>query len=215
MGKSLIIKGADFSANGIVPEFFELKSIIATAGTQFITSPVNFPKNGKCVFDAVISQETPYIFGFNEPRTGVTAHTNQLKSNYANNAFGVYFGGIFKTANITYDVRKTFSVTNWEFKENGSLKAARDSTTPEPTEDSVPFGIFGIVTGGYGTPLVAIGYKLHSFKMYSDKDDDTSLILDAIPVKRLSDNKICLYDKISGEYLLTNDGTNPDYDELD
>lgn len=216
MGKSLIIKGADFSANGIAPEFVQLKSIISTASTQYIQSPVDFPKNGKCVFNALFSSnEISSIIGFSEPRTASNGYKSQLKGNYSNNSFGIYFSGAFKTANITINQKNEYYLSNYGFKENDVLKAERSTGEVEPVLDSVPFGIFGVVTGGYGTPSVSIGYKLYSFKMYSDRTDDSTLILDAIPVKRLSDNKICLYDKISGEYLLTNDGTNPDYEELD
>jgi hypothetical protein len=48
--------------------------------------------------------------------------------------------------------------------------------------------------------------------VYSDYEDDSSLILDAYPVKK-TDGTICLYDLVSETYLYTNDGTNPDYEE--
>ena len=56
--------------------------------------------------------------------------------------------------------------------------------------------------------------KICRVKIYTDYTDPTSLVVDAIPAKRLSDNKIGFYNLVNGEWLLRNNGTNPTYGTL-
>ena len=56
--------------------------------------------------------------------------------------------------------------------------------------------------------------RLRSIKIYSDLTDETSLIVDAIPVKRTGDGVVCLYNKVDGTYIERKDGSQPAYGEL-
>lgn len=68
------------------------------------------------------------------------------------------------------------------------------------------FGLLGYTgsTNGANT-----GVRLKNIKIYSDYEDTSSLVVDAVPVKRETDNKVCLFDKVTRTYLFTNDSENP------
>ena len=70
-------------------------------------------------------------------------------------------------------------------------------------------GVFTCTTNLYlgcsnnnGTVQYIQPYKLYYFKIY----ESNALVNDFIPVKRISDNEICLYDKVTGTFF-TNQGT--------
>lgn len=225
MGKSLIIKGADFSANGIAPEYQKLKCIISTSSTQTMRSPINMPAIGRAVIDMAVSHnDASYnLFGYT---SNTTTHPEEQmflsavygQSSYYSSGFGMLGYINKKGAQVTTDVikdlaRHTIDFSRYALKVDGTSITILQSPS---TQDSVPFGIFGVASYlGVNSDVIGIGVKLYGIKMYSDYQNNDSLILDAIPVKRLSDNKICLYDKISGEYIYTKNGTNPNYEELD
>lgn len=222
MGKSLIIKGADFSANGIAPEFVILKSIITTSTTQAIASIVDIPANAKIVATMATpaTQGAAYkLFGKEFPQTVSSRVFYAVQFNNLNDITGCLFyvnSTDYKTISTAFQdgLQHTLTLDRTGGQiDNGTKVSAYEQTSIE----SIPketFAIFGKCS--YNDTLSSsIGVKCYGCKVFSDRDNPNSLILDAIPVKRLSDNAICLYDKISGEYLLTEDGTNPDYEELD
>lgn len=225
MGKKIIIKGADFSANGIAPEFQKLKCIISASSTQTMRSPISMPAIGRVVIDMAVSL-TGSIYNLFGYLTNTTTHPEEQMylsavygaSPYYSGGFGM-LGYINKSgAQVTTDVikdkaRHTIDFSRYALKVDGTSIAISQSPS---TQNSVPFGIFGVASYlGVNSDAIGRSVKLYGVKMYSDYQNEDSLILDAIPVKRLSDNKICLYDKISGEYIYTKDETNPDYEELD
>lgn len=227
MGKSLIIKGADFSENGIVPDFKQLKCIIAAARTQWIASPIDFGADARCVAEMAVPavDNTAYsLFGYNHIGSPNTVAFNFVhyknKNNYNSTVAYVNSSSMKKTTSALSDgLKHVLDVSRT------SLKIDNTTTTPfekDPNVGSISannFGLFGIKTSQPTNPsypnAVTIGVKLYSIKIYSDENDENSLVLDAIPVKRTADNVICLYDRISDEYLLTSDGTNPGYEDLD
>lgn len=224
MGKSLIIKGADFSVNGIAPEFTQLKCIVSTATTQAIKSIVDFPANGQIIASMATPSTTETGFG------DIFGKAYNAVVDFPKNFYIVQFNNINSITGCLYYVNTdSYKNINNGFQDgnmhtitldrtggridNGSKVTAEEQTTTS----SIPkdyFGIFGKCKTN-DSFAVSIGIKCYGVKILSDRDDPNSIIMDAIPVKRLSDNAICLFDKISGEYLLTEDGTNPDYEELD
>jgi hypothetical protein len=221
MGKKLVIKGADFSVNGIPPEFVELKCIIATNTSQAIISPVDFPVKGRIVSDVFIPSEIAAGYGSILGRGEMTSTwANELRVEYfdnstyanklfvyANNGINAFINSTVQSGRHTLDVSRTFAYVDGSSV--GTLP------TPSGEQSAVSdFGVFGKCKGQGGSVVyqVLAGLKLYSCKMYSDRDDNNSLILDLVPVKRIADNKVGLYDKISGEYLFCKDGTNPNYE---
>lgn len=223
MGKSIIIKGADFSANGIAPEFVKLKCIVSTASTQVIKSIVNFPANGQIIASMATPSTTNRIFRMLGAEFGNSANfKNQFyiyQFNSANSLTGCVF---YVNVQSPYKViangfqdgnMHTITLDRTGGKIDNGNKVTAEVQTTTQSISKTNFGIFGVVR--YLENDVSVGVKCYGVKILSDRDNPNSIILDAIPVKRLSDNAICLFDKISGEYLLTEDGTNPDYEELD
>lgn len=225
MGKSLIIKGADFSVNGIAPEFTQLKCIVSTATTQAIKSIVDFPANGQIIASMATPSTTGTGFGniFGKEYNSTVDFPKNFYFTQFNNfnsiigcLYYVNVGASYKNINNGFQDGNMHTITldrTGGRIDNGSKVTAEEQTTTS----SIPkdyFGIFGRCNGS-NSFIVNPGIKCYGVKILSDRDNPNSIIMDAIPVKRLSDNAICLYDKISGEYLLTEDGTNPDYEELD
>lgn len=223
MGTKLIIKDADFSINGILPEFQQLKCIVAATNMQTIKSPISFPVRGRIVSDVYIpeiSNSSGAILG-----RGDVSETwpDEFRLEYFNNSTYsskviLYINKGWKNPIIT-SLNIGRHILDFS-RANGYIDNISVGTLYTPTEEQSAissFGIFGKYRGLEGsiTSRVLPELKLYSFKMYSDRDDDTSLILDAIPVKRFADNKVGLYDTISGKYLFCDNGTNPNYEELD
>lgn len=77
-----------------------------------------------------------------------------------------------------------------------------DMTPIDTGSFSCPVNLYLGCLNDNGTIKYAQAYKLYSCKIY----DGATLIRDYIPVKRKSDNAICLYDKISEEFF-TNAGS--------
>ena len=223
MGKSLIIKGADFSANGIAPDFEELKCIVATSASQFIESPVAFTPRSRLVAEFAVSNLTNVgnIFGFSSNTTLYPEENFHfltiVNPSYFSGSYGLlgYMnkkGAQALTTSVSDLAKHTLDVSTY------ALTAVSTDITisaETSTQNSVAFGIFG--TSGYTSTAkdVLVGLKLYRVKLYSDYENANSLVLDCIPVKRLADNKICLYDMVSGAFLMTNDGTNPNFETLD
>lgn len=224
MGKSLIIKGADFSANGIAPEFIQLKCIVATARTQWIASPVDFGADARVVTEMAIpsvEDNASYsLFGYyqsDSPAINMFNFVHFKNKNNSNSTIAYVNSSSLKqtTSALSDGLKHILDVSRT------SLKIDNTTITPfekDPNVGSVSasnFGLFGVNTNNSTYNVASIGIALYGIKMYSNENDESSLVLDAIPVKRTADNVICLYDRISDEYLLTGDGTNPDYEDLD
>lgn len=226
MGKKLVLKNADFSAYGITPEYTLLKCIVATSTTQFIKSPVDFPSAGRAIFEfahTTTSNSQSAVFGF-----------YGLGGDYAKNMFRaeglitygpnsstglfVYVNGTaYKNLGNSSDgLKHTIDITRTSAKMDNLTSVTMPTIQVVQNVPASQFGIFGFCSNSAGSSYrhVSVGVKIYSVKLYSNKDDNNSIILDAVPVLRNSDGKVGLYDKITGEYLFSDDGTSPNYEEL-
>lgn len=225
MGKKLIIKGADFSANGIAPEYTRLSCLVTTSSTQVIASPVPFTPAGRVIaeFASVTTSSTKrLLFGHYAVGSSYTAKMfrfENLITYGTNNTTGMcaYVNGttVKNCGSMTDGLKHTINATRATVKLDNSSTSMASSTTTANISAS-QFGLLGQLSNNSSSDYngVGVGVKIYSIKIYSDKDDESTLVLDAIPVKRNADDVICLYDKISGTYLTTKDGTNPNYESL-
>lgn len=210
MGKKLIIKGADFSENGI-KEPVVLEYIKATSTSQVIVAPFAPTANMRIVADVAVDTSDltagKNIFGCGYIVTSRAnlclqcgATSGRIALRYAKET---YAGDPFVNKQfVKFDISPAhLYIDNTEVTIPGELVAAPEQFTY--------VGLFG--TAGTQLNNVGVGVMLKHIKIYSNYADNTSLVLDAYPSKD-DNNKICLYDAVSGTYLYTNDGTNPNYE---
>ena len=236
MGKSLIIKGANFAINGIVPEYTRLAWIGAStknslddgASTgQYISSGVNMTENTRLVVE-VIMDDTAHDVQLCGSRTSVPT---QCQAWAKTSATSFYFARKDSSTAMSMNVATSI----WDGKKHiidiskGGVVldgvSYSWSSTPYVTEGQTAplyldcssassagnYNSAAVSTSGdVRTPLTG-AVKYVNVKIYSDYQDTTSLVVDAIPVKRKSDNTVCFYNAINGEYLVRNNGSTPDY----
>lgn len=225
MGKSLIIKGADFSQNGIAPEFIQLDWVSSRNNNQYFNT--NLVRSGKMklviefsLTDALLNNDN---IGNRCGLIGCNASTNDndyfnlFWLPYSNSDKALY--GVTKSNNAGwYSADSQIKNTNKHIAELDSSKFVLDGTLIKSTVNPVvTAGTYKIYVMGINDAINNLKYcyaHIHSAKIYSDYEDNSSLILDVIPVKRTEDDKVCLYDKVSQSYIYTNDDVNPNYGEL-
>lgn len=246
MGKSLIIKGENFAANGIAPEFRRLSWIGVTTKDSRDDEEGSTTHGQYINSGAIMTINTKLIVEFT---LSTTAYSIMLPgSRYSNptclhawaqpSAFIVYMGYgtspdvdvMSISANLWDGKKHVVEISKGAVVLDGTTHSW--SVTPNNTGQG-PSPIYldcaslaynpgssqYANTAAYQTvegtrvPLPGAA-KIHNVKIYSDYTDETSLIVDAIPVKRLSDNVVCFYNAANGEYCERNNGSTPEYGTL-
>lgn len=231
MGKKLIIKGADFSANGIAPRFEELDFIQSKNETQFIkigdSNVAEFinPKVRMVIVVGIYGTlPTAGIINVGRYRgtnpgnsLGVSSqyHDGKIKigCRYGDQTVAQTSTGVYLSSNDRVEVN--MCPTGATFKKNGELVYTATYTVGSNT---VPNKNSGFCAFGYSNDnvdMIRYPYFVKRLKIYTDYEDDSSLAHDWIPVKKLSDGKVCLYDIVTDKFFYTADGTNPSYMKLD
>lgn len=239
MGKSLIIKGANFSINGIVSEYTRLAWLgcstrnsldSGVTNGEYISSGVNMTEETRLVVEAIMDDSTHDV-QLCGSRTSVPT---QCQAWAKTNVVTFYFARKDASTAMSMDV----STNIWDGKKHvfdiskGGIVLDGVpyywSSTPYVTEGQTSplyldcssassagnYNSAAVSTsGGTRTPLNGV-VKYVNIKIYSDYQDLTSLVVDAIPVKRKSDNVVCFYNTVNGEYLVRNNGSTPDYGTL-
>lgn len=220
MGKKLIIKGADFSKNGILPEFTQLAWIGGPASTKSaLLSPVALTSKCKVIttfsYDASKANAPAgphYMFGLISSNTSMCLSQNTAGTYLYFKDMTVYCrNGVTDISNgNTYTIESSIL----------GLKIG-DKTIIPPTGAVSDYNLSmfgldcGVSQGGnaqnFSKSNSDPAMRLMSIKIYSDYNDEKSLVIDAIPVRRTSDGCICLYNKVDGTYITRTDGTNPAY----
>ena len=219
MGKSLIIKGADFSNNGIVPDFIQLDWI---EGSD--TDRVGIVSN--ILNKDTLSAEWEFTCWKDPSATPQQTNTslpgNQINVNSAiygwaiNSGFYVYWGNGKHTFKPVYANAKHIA-----FSSKAKMKLDNTEYVPEtqPTWSSGSnyIGLDCYIVYDHGPVISKLEsnpsmskIKIHGVKIW----DGETLVLDVIPVKRTSDNVVCFYDKVQDMYFERNDGSTPVYGEL-
>lgn len=212
MGKKIIIKGADFSRNALPKEYTVLSWIQATSGGQTFESNVLRTQNMK--LEATFAVPADYVIP--------TTSWDYMAGNPSSGDSNIYLG--YNNNKRCYGYIQGISVntsTSGLINDNNFHVVAVSDDGIEL--DGVIKGTFSGSTtmGGDATsPLFFVGMgaqypsalRFSEFKVWSDKDDPSSLILHLKPVKK-SDGTVCLINVLTGDYLYTMNGTNPNYGE--
>lgn len=220
MGKSLIIKGADFSQNGIVPDFIQLDWIEGsdTDGRGIVSNILNkdtlsIEWEFTCWKDqsATPQQTSTHLPG---NRTNILSNidgwskNNSLTVNWGNGAHN--FTSVYDNVKHTvFSSKEKMKLDNTEYVpetqptwSNGSRTIGLDCAFKNSSD--------GIVIGRLEDNPLYSKIKIHGEKIW----DNATLVLDVIPVKRTVDNVVCFYDKVQDIYFERNDGSTPNYGEL-
>ena len=188
---------------GTALPYKELEYIEST-GTQYIDMQTTNMLTDGCKVLATISMTNPTATF--QTLFGAEDGGNPYRRNYlirGNGSWGIgcydYSGFNYTfTADTIYEVECSTLRNNGYVKMNGTSIGTYNNSG-DRTSNSLYMLAFH-----QGTKAVQLGsYKIYSFKLY---DVNETLIRDFIPVQKKSDNTICLYDKVSGEFF-TNQGT--------
>lgn len=219
MGKKLIIKGADFSKNGILPEFTQLAWIGGPASsTSALLSPIALTSKCKVIttfaYDASkanVPAGPHYMFGLNAAKVMKLTQNSSGTYLYFEDESVYCRNGITDISNgNTYTIESSIL---------GLKIGNRTIIPPTGAVSDYDLSMFGLdcmvsQTGdvyNYSKSNSDPAMHLISIKIYSDYNNEESLVIDAIPVRRNSDGCICLYNKVDGTYITRTDGTNPAY----
>ena len=236
MGKSLIIKGANFSINGIQAEFLRLGWIGAstsngdnplTPNGQFISSGITTSLDVKmeitAQFIAPQSGETFSVFLPGCEISYPSAIRIWAQPTQVTARFGSYDSD--RTTSCTLSVSKNLWDGNTHTviidKTGVVIDDASYTYDNEPDlMDVQPIYLDSCSkwsTGGYNTaaldgetPLTG-KLRIKNVRIWSNYLDETSLVMNAIPVKKLSNNVICFYNSVDGTYKVRNNDSTPDY----
>lgn len=229
MGKALIIKDADYSTNGIPAEFTRLSWIGGSIqNNQYINSGLFWGDKEDGLDDGI-------EFKFKLDATSVTTDPVNFFSIGANINSNTYLCAWFRIDATSIRFGNT-SLTlsgvilfdgNWHTLLINKYGCVLDNvnhtfaTPPTPYDGSNPDEVYGDIPiyldcasrrgsnneKNYYIDGASSAMKIAWVKYYRGD----YLILDAVPVKRRSDNAICYYERVTGNYLLRNDGTTPAY----
>ena len=244
MGKSLVIKNVSFAANGIPPQFQRLAWIGGTTkdsrddgaeNGQYISSGINMTTNIKLVVEFTLLNESGHGVMLPGSRYS-SATTMQVWAQPSAIKVQMAF------ASGTTENVKTISKSLWDGKKHiaeiskANIKIDGETYSWETTPNNSGQGPAPLyldcssypnnlseqqycnsaaydLVEGTRVPLTG-GLKIHNVKIYTDYQNEASLAMDAIPVKRISDNVVCFFNAVTGEYHERNNGSTPEYGTL-
>lgn len=209
MGKKIIIPGANFADNGMAATFDVLDYIVANSDTQLIYSGVNIALKTKVVWDFAVADNTAAegnVFAGSNFQTADCALGLFLRDTGYLYAYIARNNAVNSIAIGTS--RHIAEVSLAGFVVDGTNYAGT-LTIPSSISRTENIPILGRTASGQTTKAFP-GVRVYGVKIYSDYDDASSLVIDAIPVKK-QDGTVCFYNKVNGTYLVTADGTNPSY----
>lgn len=216
MGKTLIIKGADFSNYAVAADFTRLNWIGgSTSATSHIDSGIFWGNKVDSLEDELQFCATLDSTGLST--TNFYSMGTKVNSNtYCNVWFAptqttFYFANANVQAPVSlFDGSQHTILLN---KDGAAIDSNTYAFSTPPSQYSGDSSVYDNIpiyldsaskqNGNYYIDGPTTAMKIHWVKYYRG----TTLILDAIPVRRNSDNVVCLYDKVSGNYLTRNDGS--------
>ena len=237
MGKALIIKNADFSLNGMPSEFVRLSWIGgSTANESFINSGVFWGNkvssfNDEMEFCVQLDATDLVTDNFRSMGAKINDYTN-CNVWFTQSDTGYFFGNVKgSTGASSFDGEwHTIKLSKNGCVYDGTLHAFTKNTVTNETqtEPTIYTGTSPAPSAVYGDIPIYIDCASNrantsTKNLYIDGPSSAmkiawvkyrrngTLILDAIPVKRKSDDKICFYDRVTGAYMGKNDNTNPTY----
>lgn len=220
MGKTLIIKGADFSQNGIVPDFIQLDWIEGsdTNGRGILSNILNKATLSMEVVvtcwkdaNATVSHTSTRLPGEN---VNILSHISGWAKS---TALSCWWGNGAHNFSQIYDNKKhTIFISQAKMKLDNTEYIPE--TQPTWSNGGRVMGLdcayinssSGIVIGGLEDYPSEAKIYIHETRIW----DGATLVLDVIPVKRTADNIVCFYDKVQDLYFERNDGSTPNYGTL-
>lgn len=219
MGKSLIIKGADFSQNGIVPDFVLLDWIAGT-DTNGVGIVSNIPVKSTLAMeltatfhkesDATPQETSIYLPGYRKNGSMLSgwAISGRTDLDWGDGDKRVQVVMYDDLKHVIYISKTSLKIDNTSssFAETPSFTAVLTSNVGIDCRTS---GDNSTITKPADYPLKA-NVKIHRMKIW----DGETLVLDVVPVKRTVDNVVCFYDLVQDMYFERNDSSTPIYGEL-
>lgn len=225
MGKALIIPGADFSANGIQPEYTRLAWIgAANSSANRINSGLFFGnKTGELddeIEFSVSLDATKLNSGTTScysPGCGVNSYTN-IKAWFTQSQTTVFFSGyndgsakevkIAFTGSLFDGSPHTIKINRYGGVVDGESKTFSNS----PNLDGIAESVYNNIPVYLDCNTAVDSDSQDAEKIHWVKYRRNGvLILDAIPVRRNSDGKIGFYDLVNDEYHFRNNDSVPVY----
>lgn len=217
MGKSLVIKGADFSAVAIEKEYEIVNWVKPSSAKQCISTGITRTNNMRVEvefsFDESFVESTStstYFFSkslaSSDDYTGAVAFIIQKTADKQNPDFNS-IGARFGENSVYWAAKGRICDSNIHVISVDSNTVILDgvSTSHSASPDVNPGIIDPIVIMGQKHELNCSQYtKIYSFKIYNGG----TLTNHYVPVKK-KDETVCMLDKINGVYLYTDDGNNP------
>ena len=217
MGKSLVIKGADFSAVAIEKEYEIVNWVKPSSAKQCISTGITRTNNMRVevefsLDESFVEFNTPGTFWFSkslaysEDYTGAVAFCVLKVADKQSpdfNNIGAMFGKneFYWVNNCAVNDSNThvISVDSSTITLDGA--SSRHTESPDVNHGTIDhIVIMGQKNENNGSQYV----KIHSFKIYNGG----ILTNHYVPVKK-KDETVCMLDKINGVYLYTDDGNNP------
>lgn len=204
MGKSLIIKGADFSANAvaeIVLPYTPLSYASVAANTQYVSSPYKEDANTKIEIRCEVFTPSTAMWFFGRKKDTDGALGIQLRTTGTPSVFiGSNSTGAFPDS-PSADNKYTIVISHTDILINGqSVKGEKDVSFVGKSPKT--FSLMNSETGGsieYQNENIS-RIKFFGFKQW----DGDNLVLDAIPVEY--NGVKCLYNKVDETYIYADDG---------
>lgn len=236
MGKALVIKGVNYSANSIQTDIQRLSWIgLSDQDATFENSP-----NGRYISSGVtFNTDVRLSVTF---KTDTEKHSMRLPgTRFSTNAtvhawvqpgaVQVFFGSYGLSPNInliqrnldiwdggihTIDIsRLRATIDDHSILWDHEINPMESSSVPLFL-DCASIGDEKINTYAQAlyneeiSPLPEV-VKIQNVKIWTDCESEETLIIDAVPAMRLSDGAVGFYNLINGEFLLRNDGSTPSY----
>lgn len=219
MGKSLIIKGADFSQNGIVPDFIKLDWIAGTdTENRYIATNIYLVDGLKQeMIISAAALQTPVLVTFQaytptSQNNGNCCFNAWITGGYVDIMYGASTHRFENTPIIGDGVKHKFYWSKSKLKLDDVEFVISGEQTYLGNE---PLGLDSYYAGSPNKWMKCtsdtVQTRIHRVKVWDAND---VLLMDAIPVKRTSDNVVCFYDLVQDRYFERNDGSTPTYGEL-
>ena len=239
MGKKLIIKGADFSANHIVMETYtRLLWVTSNGENQHFELPIKLTPNKRIEVDFSVPQElVDKVLTSGSERHYICGSSGGTAKNWGHIGFFKYYSSSNPNPSANNNIICTFGLAKDQYAGNNSYKITDgsmhtvsicrnslqlDDITPvDISASNVDLDSYGSsadvflwVMGCNITNGGSSDIHIHGFRSYTDYTDNSSIEMNLFPVRKWLDNKIYMYDSINDIYIRANDNNDPLYSTI-
>lgn len=212
MGKRIIIKGADFSQNGIPPVATRVFGVTTSNAAQYVdlNLPAGLTSSAAIKLDFLITQTLAlnnecYYLGNtmnNRSHMGVTNADGRIRA-YVNGKYATASQSPWNTS-PTLNEKHALFVSETTTRYDDVTKDTSSGTASSPVDISaIRLFVTNIGTFTYVTNIVAGAFVVCGFKVYSN--DGTRVLADFVAAKD-SNNKACFWNVMTDELFYANSG---------